>query len=205
MNTNNLKRFAQNARRKLLQQISARLEQVLHTDTAELREKTGQLRKLREAINATSKQQVIDKVAYTLFNRLMALRFMDANDYQPIGVRVITPKEGYTLPEILDEAKHGQIPDELPVKAQLIYDLLDGRIPATNAQNEAYKGLLIGACNHLNKVFPFLFERIDDYAELLLPDDLTSEFSIVQDVREGMTTKDCSEVEIIGWLYQFYI
>jgi hypothetical protein len=205
MNTNNLKRFAQQARRKLLEQVAAKLEQVLHTDSAELREKAGALRKLQEEINHTSKEQVIDKVAYTWFNRLMALRFMDANDYQPLGIRVITPKDGYTLPEILDEAKQGQIPDELPVKPQHIYDLLDGKIPSTNAQNEAYKELLVGACNHLNKVFPFLFERINDYAELLLPDDLTSEFSIVQDIREGMTTGDCQQVEIIGWLYQFYI
>ncbi|MBT7465701.1 MAG: BREX-1 system adenine-specific DNA-methyltransferase PglX [Bacteroidetes bacterium] len=205
MNTNNLKRFAQQARRKLLEQIAAKLEQVLLTDSAELREKAGALRKLQEEINHTSKEQVIDKVAYTWFNRLMALRFMDANDYQPLGVRIITPKDGYTLPEILDEAKQGQIPDELPVKPQHIYNLLDGKIPSTNAQNEAYKELLIGACNHLNKVFPFLFERLNDYAELLLPDDLTSEFSIVQDMREGMTQEDCLQVEIIGWLYQFYI
>jgi hypothetical protein len=205
MNTNNLKRFAQQARRKLLEQVAAKLEQVLHTDSAELREKAGALRKLQEEINHTSKEQVIEKVAYTWFNRLMALRFMDANDYQPLGVRVITPKDGYTLPEILDEAKQGQLPDELPVKSQHIYDLLDGKIPSTNAQNEAYKELLIGACNHLNKVFRFLFERLNDYAELLLPDDLTSEFSIVQDMREGMTQEDCLQVEIIGWLYQFYI
>jgi len=144
-------------------------------------------------------------VAYTWFNRLMALRFMDANDYQPIGIRVVTPKDGHTLPEILDEAKQGNIPGELPLKPQHIYDLLDGNIPASNPQNEAYKELLIAACNHLNKVFPFLFERIDDYAELLLPDDLTSEFSIVNDIREGMTDEDCQQVEIIGWLYQFYI
>ena len=57
----------------------------------------------------------------------------------------------------------------------------------------------------LNKVFPFLFERINDYAELLLPDDLISEFSIVHDIREGMKDEDCKEVEVIGWLYQFYI
>ena len=160
---------------------------------------------MQEEINKTGKQQVIDKVAYTWFNRLMALRFMDANDYQPIGIRVVTPKSGYTLPELLDEAKQGQIPNELPVKKQHIYDLLDGRIPSSNPQNEAYKELLIGACNHLSKVFPFLFERIDDYSELLLPDDITSEFSIVQDIRDGMTMEDCQEVEIIGWLYQFYI
>ena len=205
MNTNLLKRFAQTARRKLIEQVGAKLELVMNTDSAELREKTEQLKKLQEAINSTSKQQVIDKVAYTWFNRLMALRFMDANDFQPIGVRVITPKEGYTLPELLDEAKQGHIPDDLPVKAQHIYDVLDGKVPSSNPQNEAYKELLIGACNHLHKVFPFLFERINDYTELLMPDDLISQFSIVQDIRDGMTTEDCQEVEIVGWLYQFYI
>ena len=205
MNTNLLKRFAQTARRKLIEQVGAKLELVITTDSAELREKTEQLKKLQEAINSTSKQQVVDKVAYTWFNRLMALRFMDANDFQPIGVRVITPKEGYTLPELLDEAKQGHIPDDLPVKAQHIYDVLDGKVPSANPQNEAYKELLIGACNHLHKVFPFLFERIDDYTELLMPDDLISEFSIVQDIRNGMTSEDCQEVEVIGWLYQFYI
>tara|TARA_R110002050_G_scaffold85747_9_gene182908 strand:- start:16375 stop:19860 length:3486 start_codon:yes stop_codon:yes gene_type:complete len=205
MNTNNLKRFAQTARRKLIEQVGAKLELVINTDSAELREKTEQLKKLQEAINSTSKQQVVDKVAYTWFNRLMALRFMDANDFQPIGVRVITPKDGYTLPELLDEAKQGHIPDDLPVKAQHIYDVLDGKVPSANPQNEAYKELLIGACNHLHKVFPFLFERINDYTELLMPDDLISEFSVVQDIRGGMTTEDCQEVEIIGWLYQFYI
>jgi hypothetical protein len=205
MNTNALKKFAQEARIKLITQVASKLEYVLTSDSSELREKAAQVRKLQEAINASSKEQVIDKVAYTWFNRLMALRFMDANEYQPIGVRVITPKEGYTLPELLDEAKQGNIPDELPINQQRVYDVLDGKIPSTNAQNEAYKELLIGACNHLNQVFPFLFEKINDYAELLLPDDLTSEFSIVQDIRNGMTTEECTEVEIIGWLYQFYI
>jgi hypothetical protein len=205
MNTNALKKFAQEARRKLLEQVGAKLEYVLHTDTPELREKADQVQKLKEAIQSSSKQQIIDKVAYTWFNRFMALRFMDANDYQPIGVRVLTPKDGYTLPELLDEAKQGHIPEELSVKNQRIFDLLDGKIPSSNAQNEAYKDLLIGACNHLNKVFPFLFERINDYTELLLPDDLTSELSIIQDIRDGMSIEDCAEVEVIGWLYQFYI
>jgi hypothetical protein len=205
MNTNALKKFAQEARRKLLEQVGAKLEYVLHTDTPELREKADQVQKLKEAIKKTSKGQIIDKVTYTWFNRFMALRFMDANDYQPIGVRVLTPKDGFTLPELLDEAKQGHIPEELSVKNQRIYDLLDGKILSNNAQNEAYKDLLIGACNHLNKVFPFLFERINDYTELLLPDDLTSELSIIQDICDGMSIQDCTEVEVIGWLYQFYI
>lgn len=205
MNTNQLKIFAQEARIKIVSQVAAKLDYVLTTDSAVLREKEAQVKKLKAEIQKTSKEQVVDKVAYTWFNRLMALRFMDANDYQPIKIGVVTPKEGYTLPELLDEAKQGNIPDELPVDTQHIVELLDGTIRSSDAQNEAFKELLIGACNHLNTIFPFLFEKINDYAELLLPDDLTSEFSIVQDIRDGMSTEDCTEVEIIGWLYQFYI
>ena len=79
------------------------------------------------------------------------------------------------------------------------------KYPSSNAQNEVYKELLIGACNQLHSIFPFLFEKIDDYTELLLPDDLTSEFSIIHEFIEGMVQEDCQEVEVIGWLYQFYI
>ena len=205
MNTNQLKKFAQEARRKLLQQVGSRMELVLTTDSAELREKAVALSSLKDAIKDSSKEQVIDKVAYTWFNRLMALRFMDVNEYQPTGIKIVTPKDGYTLPEILEDARQGQIPDELPVNKERIYDLLDGKIPSSNAQNEVYKELLIGACNQLHSIFPFLFEKIDDYTELLLPDDLTSEFSITNEFMEGMLQEDCQEVEVIGWLYQFYI
>ncbi len=205
MNTNQLKKFAQEARIKLIEQVGAKLSFVLTADTAVLREQAGQLKQLREELNRTTKQQLIEKVAYTWFNRLMALRFMDANDYQPLGIRVITPKDGYTLPELLDEAKRGNIPEELRLNRQKVYDLLDNRLPSTNPQNEAYKELLIASCNHLHSTFPFLFEKINDYTELLMPDDLTSDFSIITLVRNGMATDDCKNVEIIGWLYQFYI
>ena len=205
MNTSQLKRFAQDARRKLLQQVGAKLNFVLTSDSAELREKTEQLKQLRLELGRTTKEQLIEKVAYTWFNRLMALRFMDVNDYQPLGIRVITPKDGYTIPELLDEAKRGNIPEELKVNRQRTYDILDNRIPSKNPQNEAFKELLIAVCNHLHTTFPFLFEKINDYTELLLPDDLTSDFSIVKDVHDGMPIDDCRNVEIIGWLYQFYI
>ena len=205
MNTNQLKKFAQEARRKLIDQVSAKLNYVLTSDSAELREKRTAVQKLKEALKEISEDQLIDKVAYTWFNRFVALRFMDVNDYQPIGVQVLSTLDGFTTPEILDDAKRGNIHDELQVDRRKIGDLLDGRIPSSNSQNEVYKLLLTGVCNHLHKTFPFLFERIDDYTELLLPDDLTSEFSIVQDIREGMSKDDCKEVEIIGWLYQFYI
>lgn len=205
MNTNILKKFAQQTRTKLMGQISSKLEYVLNTDSVELREKSEQVNKLKEILSKSTKQDIIERVSYTWFNRLMALRFMDVNDYQPIGTKVVTPNDGYTLPEILDEAKRGHISEDLNLNRQKIFDILDGKIPSNNPQNEAYKELLIASCNHLSSVFPFLFERINDYTELLLPDDLTSELSIIQDVRDGMSAEDCKEVEIIGWLYQFYI
>ncbi|MEY2921482.1 MAG: hypothetical protein RL108_91, partial [Bacteroidota bacterium] len=205
MNTNQLKKFAQQARKKLLEQIGAKLEFVLNNDTPELREKSSQIKLLKDAISKSSKSQLIDKVAYTWFNRFMALRFMDVNDYQPLRIKIITPKEGYTLPEILDDAKQGHISDELNVNRPRIFDLIDGKIPSSNGQNEVFQELLVGACNHLNKVLPFLFERINDYTELLLPDDLLSELSIIKDIRDGMSVENCTEVEVIGWLYQFYI
>ncbi|OZI05704.1 SAM-dependent methyltransferase [Siphonobacter sp. BAB-5385] len=205
MNTNSLKKFAQEARKKLITQVGSRLDYVLGADSAELRERAAQVKKLNDEIARTSREQVVEKVAYTWFNRLMALRFMDANDYQPIGIRVVTPRDGFTTPEILEEAKSGQLHTELPVDTSRIHELLNGKIPSANPQNEVYKLLLIAACNHLHKALPFLFERIDDYTDLLIPDDLTSEFSIVHDVCTGMSVEDCNEVEIIGWLYQFYV
>lgn len=205
MNTNQLKKFAQESRRKLIGQVTAKLNYVLNTDSAELREKGAAVNKLKEALKETSKEKLIDKVAYTWFNRFVALRFMDVNDYQSIGIQVLSPVDGFTIPEILVEAKKGSIHNELQVDRRKIGDLLDGRIPNSNPQNEVYKLLLTGVCNHLHKTFPFLFERIDDYTELLLPDDLTSEYSIIQDIINGMDKEDCKEVEIIGWLYQFYI
>ena len=110
MNTNALKKFAQETRRKLMQQVAAKLEFVTTNDTPELREKAVQVRKLNEAIQKFGKEQLIDKVAYTWFNRFMASRFMDANDYQPLGVRVLSPLLGQTIPEILNQAKQGDIP-----------------------------------------------------------------------------------------------
>ncbi len=205
MNTSKLKNFARAARQKLIEQVSARLDYILTTDTAELREKAAPIKALKDELNRAGREALVEKVAYTWFNRLMALRYMDVNDYQPLDLRVLSPKEGYTTPELLDEAKRGHIPDELRVDARRINDLLDGRLPSANPQNEAYRILLVAACNYLHTVLPFLFERLSDYTELLLPDDLTSEFSIVHDVREGMAPDDCTQVEVIGWLYQFYI
>lgn len=205
MNTQLLKTFAQKTRLRLLEAVRDKLNYVLHTDSADLRDYATSIRTLKEEIQRNSKETVIDRVAYTWFNRLMALRFMDANDYQPLRVRILSPQPGNLQAEILGEALQGNIPEELKIDRQRINDLLDGNIESPNPQNEVYRMLLIASCNHLHTLFPFLFEKIFDYTELLLPDDLISELSIVHDFVEGMTEEDCSEEEIMGWLYQFYI
>lgn len=205
MNTKKLKNFAQETRRKLLEQVEAKLEHVLEADTGALREKKPLLKELKKDIGKLGREQVIDKVAYTWFNRFVALRYMDARGFEPLNISVLTPEEGQVSPQLLQEAMGGHIPGELGVDTQKVMDILDAKTGSPNPENEAYRLLLIGACNYLHEIFPFLFEPIDDYTELLLPDDLTSEFSVIPDVVEGMKTEDCQQVEVLGWLYQFYI
>ncbi|MCC5907046.1 MAG: BREX-1 system adenine-specific DNA-methyltransferase PglX [Balneolaceae bacterium] len=205
MNTNQLKKFAQETRRKLLKQVNGKLEHVLSSDNGALRDKAHVLKDLKKDLDRLGRETLVDKVAYTWFNRFVALRYMDVRGFQPLEMSILSPQEGQVSPQILQEAMAGHIPDELKVDRQQIMDILDGRTASSNPENEAYRQLLVASCNHLHSIFPFLFESIDDYTELLLPDDLTSEFSIIHDVIKGMTEEDCEQVEILGWLYQFYI
>lgn len=205
MDTSKLKKFAQFARRTLMGQVSAKLDSVLAPGAAARREHPEAMKKLERAIARDGKGQVIERVAYTWFNRFSALRYMDVNDLNP--VRVISPLSGQFQPEILAEAKAGNIDKErVPEKIRAkVRALLDGRTPSSDAQAEAYRLLLVAICNDWHRVMPFLFERIDDYTELLLPEDLLSNASIVAYLREAMTPDVCEDVEVIGWLYQFYI
>ena len=157
VNTNLLKNFAQQTRIRLLDAIEDKLKYVLNGDSAVLRDYSEPIEKLKKDVDRMGRRALTDKVTYTWFNRLMALRFMDANDYQPLGLRVISPIEGHTQPEILNEALQGRIPEELQVDRRKINNLLDGRITVANPQNEAYRMLLTASCNHLNGLFPFLF------------------------------------------------
>lgn len=210
MNTKTLEKFAQAARWQLHEQVRARLEQVMGTDSPELRAKAKVVAELNKQIAHSSRQAVVEQVAYTWFNRFCALRFMDANRYTRLGVvsPALSPTgETFTQPEILQEAKAGHIdPDLAPfVDSQRIFDLLSGRSPSPNPQQEAYRLLLVGSCNQYHQPMPFLFEKIDHYSELLMPDDLLSASSILQQMREALTADACQDVEVIGWLYQFYI
>lgn len=193
MNTSALKTFAQETRKKLVSSIKTRMNYILTEDTAELRGKQNEINTLRREIAAKGENNVVEEVTYTWFNRVMALRFMDANGYNvPM---VITPAAGQIRPEILQEAMGGNIDENLGIPLDIL----------RKDEEEIYHDLLIAICNQYNNPMPFLFESISDYTELLLPTDLLSEQSFVTDIRKGMTDEDCQNVEIMGWLYQFYI
>ena len=205
MDTGALKKFAQAARRQLREQVAAKLDRVFKTDSAEIRERATAIKELKEQVDTTSQEAVIDKVAYIWFNRFCALRFMDMNRYTRMGA--VSPTESFTQPEILQEAKQGHIDDSLDrfVDRQKVFDLLSGTAPSSDPQQEAYRLLLVAVCNFYNSAMPFLFEKIADYTELLMPDDLLSESSVLTAILEAMSPEACQDVEVIGWLYQFYI
>ncbi|MFK4752745.1 BREX-1 system adenine-specific DNA-methyltransferase PglX [Oceanobacter antarcticus] len=205
METSKLKKFAQFARRSLLEQVTAKLKLVLADESPARRERPQVIKKLEEAVTGQGKEQVIERVAYIWFNRFCALRFMDVNRYNRIGI--VSPAEGQFQPEILADAKMGHIDEEMVSEStrQKIFALLDSKTPSQDPQGEAYRLLVVAACNYWYSAMPFLFERIDDYTELLMPDDLLSGNSILAYTREAMTPDACKDVEVIGWLYQFYI
>lgn len=205
METSALKKFAQAARQELLEQVGSKLAFVLKPESPARRESPTVVNELEKALSAHGKAALIDQVAYTWFNRFCALRFMDVNGYNRVGV--VSPAEGQVQPEILAEAKSGVIDDDQinATTFEKIRGLLNGSIPSPDAQSEAYRLLIVGSCNALYSRMPYLFERIADFTELLMPDDLLSDNSILTKMRAVMTPESCTDVEIIGWLYQFYI
>ena len=139
----------------------------------------------------------MEEVAYTWFNRFSALRFMEVNGYLPSHVRVFTDEENNFKPQIIAEAIHLDL-DGLDIEK--VYELKDAE-----KTEELYKYLLIVQCNALNKILPGMFQKIADYTELLLPDNLLREGSVIQQMIELIPEDDWKDaVQIIGWLYQYY-
>lgn len=205
MDTSKLKKFAIEARKSLMGIVAAKLDLVLGVNSFERRNNPQAIKALEGLIAEISKEQTIEKVAYTWFNRFIALRFMDVNHYTKIGV--VSPTEGQTQPEVLSEAKGGYV-DKQVVPAEVeqrISGLLSGAISSPKPQEEVYKLLLVAYCNAYNKLMPFMFERIKDYTELLMPDDLLSNSSVLTQAVETLDAETCKDVEVIGWLYQYYI
>lgn len=205
MDTTKLKNFSQEARRSLLDQIEGQLNIVLASQSLARRESSKAVSALEEEINKKSREEVIEQVAYIWFNRFCALRFMDVNRYNRIGI--VSPASDETLPEILSEALSGHIDDNVVPESikKRVQDLLLGRLPSRDAQGEVYRLLLVAYCNSLNKSIPCLFERIANYVEILLPANLLAQDSVLSSCREALTVEACKDVEVIGWLYQYYI
>ncbi len=208
MNTTALKSFAPAVRRQLIEAVTRKLDFVLSAQTPDyVTTFASQVAVLRR-LALQDRVGLIERVAYTWFNRLTALRYLDAKGWHPFLARIITPASAEeTQPEILKLMRKGALPAELGrhTDPTRLNDLLDGRIPSRDPQGEVYRYLFLAACHLYHALLPDVFERLDDEAELLLPDDLLTEHSVAQPFRTEITDDDCAEVEIIGWLYQFYI
>ena len=210
MNKNAIKKFATEARRELISRVGQRAlkygisdQEVGNPNDDSI---NGHLlsfteKKQRAALIAQIKEkgyeQVMEEVAYTWFNRFSALRFMEVNGYLPSRVRVFTDENNAFKPQILTEAIHMEL-DGLDMEKVYAYK-------EANDDDELYKYLLITQCNALNSVLPGMFQKIADYTELLFPDNLLREGSVVQQMIELIPEEDWKDaVQIIGWLYQYY-
>jgi len=154
---------------------------------------------LVKKIEAKGFTQVMEEVAYTWFNRFAAIRFMELNGYLSHGYRVLSHPQGQSEPEILEKAQYLERLDGLE-KEEII-----ALKTAGNQDAELYRKLIIAQCNELHSAMPFLFEKVDDPTELLLPDNLLNTDSVIRQMVKVIPEDDWKEVEIIGWLYQFYI
>ncbi|MFE4827936.1 BREX-1 system adenine-specific DNA-methyltransferase PglX [Streptomyces sp. NPDC056672] len=213
METAPLKSFAAWARAALIREVAARISVVLAPASPEHVEQRTAVAALEKAVNAaggggTGRAAVADKVAYTWFNRIIALRFMDANGYTGIGV--VSPERGREggQPEILAEAKRGNLDSTVVTNtrtAETVTSLLNSTRRSDDPQGEAYSLLLAEYCRHWNRSMPFMFEREGDYTELLMPANLLADDSVLARAVTVLTEDVCQDVEVIGWLYQFYI
>lgn len=212
METASLKSFATWARTALIREVAARAAAVLAPGSSERVEQARSVAALEKAVAAAGggdggRAAVVDRVAYVWFNRIIALRFMDANGYTGIGV--VSPQAGVEVgqPEVLAEAKRGVMDAE--VVSQLtrteVAGLLDGTRTSGDPQGEAYALLLAEYCRYWNRAMPFMFEREGDFTELLIPSNLLADDSVLNRSVKVLTEEVCKDVEVIGWLYQFYI
>jgi hypothetical protein len=210
MNKNAIKKFATESRRELISRVSQRAlkygisDQEVgnpNDDSVNGHLLSSTEKKQRAALIAQIKEkgyeQVMEEVAYTWFNRFSALRFMEVNGYLPTRVRVFTDENNAFKPQILTEAIHMEL-DGLDMENVYVYK-------EANDNDELYKYLLITQCNALNSVLPGMFQKISDYTELLFPDNLLREGSVIQQMIELIPEDDWKDqVQIIGWLYQYY-
>lgn len=210
MDKNAIKKYAVWARKELISRVAQKAQQYGITETEMVdagadsvngrvltAQEMQQRRALIAQINEKGYQQVMEEVAYTWFNRFSALRFMEVNGYLPSHVRVFTDENNAFKPQILAEALHLEL-DKLD--KDKVYALKE-----TEQTEELYKYLLIVQCNALNSILPGMFQTIADYTELLLPDNLLREGSVIEQMISQIPEDNWQDaVQIIGWLYQYY-
>ena len=212
MNKNAIKSYAVWARTELIKQVSQKAYEYgvtenslpeLNTDTINDRllssDEKSQLNELVHEVRKNGFEHVIEEVAYTWFNRFIALRYMEVNNYLPrdLRVRVFTNENNEFKPEILSEALHLEMNG---LDTQKVFDYIE-----QNKQEELYKYLLLTLCNEMNEYLPYMFTSINDYKTLLFPDNLLKDDSVlarlISDIDEDSWL---DQVQIIGWLYQYY-
>ena len=215
MNRNTLEAYAQKARRDFIAAVTGRaafygltaktIEPVVEQGDVTMigahafpRNVADPRKRLEERIRRDGFEQVMEAIAYTWFNRFAAIRYMELHGYLDHGYRVLSHPEGRPHPEILEHAADVDLPNFDREKAVELK--LDG-----SKDEELYRLLLKAQCNALHQAMPFLFERIGDETELLLPANLLHTDSLIHRMVESIDESAWGQIEIIGWLYQFYI
>lgn len=210
MNKNAIQRFAIWARNELIAQVSQRAYQYgieesgygdASADTIGGRlltaEEKSQRQELIKQIREKGYKQVMEEVAYTWFNRFIALRFMEVNNYLPSHIRVFSDSTGAFKPELLNDALHLDLPG-----------LNSGKVAAcieSNDTDSLYRYLLLTQCNALNEALPVMFERMGGYTEMLLPNNILKQDGVLGRMVSDIPEDDWQDaVQIIGWLYQYY-
>ena len=220
MDKNAIKKYAVWARKELIARVSQRAMQFGISDdriydknadsvngillsSAQKSQRAALINKIEQyGGDKKAYEQVIEEVAYTWFNRFTALRFMEVNGFLPARIRVFTDASNHFKPQILAEALYIDMPE---IKKDVVI-----KLKQENKEDELFKYLLIAQCNSLQKELPMIFEKISDYTELLFPDNLLREESVVGKLISDIAEEDWNvgesgQVEIIGWLYQYYI
>ena len=210
MNKNAIQKFAIWARNELIAQVSQRAYQYgidesgfgdASADTLNGRlltaEEKSQRQELIKQIKEKGYKQVMEEVAYTWFNRFIALRFMELNNYLPSHIRVFSDASGAFKPEILNDVLHLDLPG-----------LDSGKVAEYIESNDTealYRYLLLTQCNALNSALPNMFERMGGYTEMLLPNNILRQDSVLGHMVSDIPEEDWQDaVQIIGWLYQYY-
>ena len=219
MNTNNIKAYAPKARIDFINAVSSQAQKYGITANNILpADKVGDMVKIGDAffppsiiqprdellkrIEKYGYDSVMEFVAYSWFNRLCAIRYMELKGFLDHGRRVLSSADGSAgIPQIVDDA--------LNIDSQDLPDLDKDKVRelklAGDKDEELYRMLLVSQCHALHRAMPFLFEKVGDATELLLPDNLTKTNSLIRDLVGSIPEENWENIEIIGWLYQFYI